>query len=131
MAGDQREGDTNGAGESGKQLPLPTHDRPMTSAERKRLSARRRFLVGGAVSMPLIVSVSRKAFADDGWDWDDGGKKKGKGAGRSMCVTIAMKKKKKISKKGDKKGGKKGGKKTKKGKKSFVSLVCKSKTKKV
>lgn len=134
MAGDQRDDDTREP-EGGSELLGSEQGEALTSAERKRLSARRRFLAGGAIALPLIVSVSRKSFADGGWEWDDGfSKKKKSGAGRSLCVTMAVKKTKKIGKKvgkkgGGKKSGKKGGK--KKGKKTFVSLVCKSKTKKI
>ncbi len=133
MAGDQMDGD-NQEPEGGKELPGSEQVTALTPAERKRLSARRRFLAGGAASLPLIMSVSRKAFADDGWDWEDGGgmKDKKSGAGRSLCVTVAVKVKKDKGKKSGTKTGKKGKDKTKdKGKKTFVSLVCKSKSKKI
>ena len=131
MAGDQMDGE-NQEPEGGKELPGSEQATALTSAERKRLSARRRFLAGGAASLPLIMSVSRKTFADDGWEWDDGfSKDKKSGAGRSLCVTVAVKVKKDQKTKSGGKTGKKGKTKDKKGKKTFVSLVCKSKSKKI
>ena len=131
MAGDQMDGE-NQEPEGGTELPGSEQVTALTPAERKRLSARRRFLAGGAASLPLIMSVSRKAFADDGWDWGDGGKDKKSSAGRSLCVTMAVtKNKNKKTKTNGNKSGKNNKNKDKTGKKTFVSLVCQSKTKKI
>ena len=63
------------------------HQDDAETAEAQRLAARRRFLKGGAVALPLIVSVSRETFAHD--DDDDDVRK----VGRSVCASIGVKKK--------------------------------------
>lgn len=81
MAGDQTEDDTRG----------PVDGDEPSSAEAKRRAARRRFLAGGAVALPLIVSVSRETNASWWWwdgDWQDDSKK---GVNHSICVSMVMK----------------------------------------
>ena len=82
MAGDETKGDA----------PQPVGEDGLTHAERKRLEARRRFLAGGAVALPLIVSVSRETFAFHYYNDDDDDKNK-KLVGRSLCVSIGIKSK--------------------------------------
>ena len=81
------------------------------SAESKRIAARRRFLAGGAVALPLIMSVSRETFA--GYSYYGGSKKT---VGKSVCVSIGTVVGKKSS--GSKYGSKK----------KFTSVLCKVNT---
>ena len=88
MSGDQTTEETLGS-ESGKSRK---------PSERKRRAARRRFLVGGAASLPLIYSVSRKALATGGKDddMDDMGMGKKKKKRNTLCMTMLVNKKKKV-----------------------------------
>ena len=76
--------------ETKSDAPQPAGNDGLTQAERKRLEARRRFIAGGAVALPLIVSVSRETFAHH-WYYNNNNDKDMKLVGRSLCVSIGIK----------------------------------------
>ena len=77
--------------ETKSDAPQPAGEDGLTQAEKKRLEARRRFIAGGAVALPLIVSVSRETFANHWYYHDDDDDKNMKLVGRSLCVSIGIK----------------------------------------
>lgn len=77
---------------NGEQEAGPQHD-DAALAEAQRLAARRRFLKGGAIALPLIVSISRETFAHDrSYNHNHYGSSDRK-VGRSLCASIGVKKK--------------------------------------
>jgi len=63
--------DAGSGGENPEQLPDE-------AVEAKKTAARRRFLTGGALALPVIISARRNAFAYHGV----------RATGKSVCVSI-------------------------------------------
>ena len=62
----------------------PDREVSAESADRRRREARRRFLAGGALALPLVITVGRDSLANHTWGWGDEQKMRG----RSVCVSL-------------------------------------------